>query len=292
MRLLWFSLLLFAFSLGGCAHDPAVAPRADALGIAPTVVSSIDPGSADPGQKPSPPSVMPDDPEIEDEYDEDDTEGVESREKEEGATIADPLEPFNRAMFHFNDKLYFWVLKPVAQAYQTVVPEEARLGVKNFFTNLAFPVRFVNSLLQAEFVGAATEVGRFILNTIWGVGGLFDVASLEGIDLPKREKDLGQTLGVYGVGQGFFINWPILGPSSPRDTVGYVGDFFLSPLTYGDWWYTTGIKAVDKVNDVSFRIGDYEALKEASIDPYVAIRDAYVQYRLGRINKAKSDPPR
>jgi phospholipid-binding lipoprotein MlaA len=86
------------------------------------------------------------------------------------------LEPFNRAMFHFNDKLYFWVLKPVAQGYQKVVPEAPRVGVNNFFSNLKFPIRFVSSLLQADFSGAATELGRFAVNTIWS-GGLLDPAS-------------------------------------------------------------------------------------------------------------------
>ena len=131
-----------------------------------------------------------------------------------------PLEPFNRAMYHFNDKLYFWLLKPVAQGYGKVVPEAARVGVSNFFANLAFPIRFVNCLLQANFEGAAAELGRFTVNTLWGVGGFLDPASSKDINLSKQDEDFGQTLGAYGLGQGFFINWPIFGPSSPRDTVG------------------------------------------------------------------------
>ena len=210
---------------------------------------------------------------------------------EERAEIADPLEPFNRAMYHFNDKLYFWVLKPVAQGYRKVVPENARVSVGNFFSNLTFPIRFVNCLLQANFGGAASELGRFMVNTICGIGGFLDIASSKSINLLKQDEDFGQTLGVYGLGHGFYITWPLLGPSSPRDTVGLVGDLFLNPFSYlNPWGIPAGIKAYDRVNDTSLRIGDYESLKEAAIDPYVAIRDAYVQYRQKKV-KARGLKP-
>ena len=201
--------------------------------------------------------------------------------------IADPLEPFNRAMYHFNDKLYFWVLKPVAQGYKAIVPEVARIGVGNFFTNIAFPIRFVNCLLQANFKGAAGRSAVSCSIRSGGSGGFLDPASHEDVGLAKQDEDFGQTLGVYGVGQGFYINWPILGPSSPRDTLGTVGDYFTHPLFYydGPWLIPWGLWAYDKVNDTSLRIGDYESLKEAAIDPYVAIRDAYVQYRLNKVKE-------
>ena len=138
---------------------------------------------------------------------------------EERVTIADPIEPFNRAMHHFNDKMYFWLLKPVAQGYKAVVPEPARISVKNFFSNLGYPARFLSCLLQADFCGAATETGRFTINTLWGIGGLLDPAAGKELDLQKQDTDLGQTLGVYGVGHGFYIVWPFFGPSSPRDSV-------------------------------------------------------------------------
>ena len=203
---------------------------------------------------------------------------------EAGAKIADPLEPFNRAMYQFNDKLYFWLLKPVAQGYREVVPEPARVGVQNFFANLSFPVRFVNCLLQANFSGAAAEVGRFLVNTLWGIGGLLDPASGGEIRLAKQDKDFGQTLGSYGLGHGFFIIWPVLGPSSPRDTVGLIGDYFLKPLSYvNSTEAMLGINAYERVNDTSLRIGDYESLKGAAVDPYVAVRDAYLQYRLNKV---------
>jgi phospholipid-binding lipoprotein MlaA len=211
--------------------------------------------------------------------------------EEEEATIADPLEPFNRAMFHFNDKLYFWALKPVAQGYNWVVPEKARVSVKNFFTNLAFPVRFVSCLLQADFKGAAAEFGRFAVNTIWGVGGLLDPSSSEQLNLPKGDADLGETLGVYGLGQGFYLVWPVLGPSSARDSVGIVGDFFLYPVSYiRPWPVWLGVRTYEEVNDASLRIGDYESLKQAAIDPYLALRDAYRQYRQKKVEARRGIP--
>jgi phospholipid-binding lipoprotein MlaA len=216
-----------------------------------------------------------------------DSGGLDSEDEEmeqQPITIADPLEPFNRAMFQFNDKLYFWVLKPVAQGYNKIMPEGVRISVRNFFSNVTFPIRFVNCLLQANFDGAAIELSRFTVNTLLGIGGLFDPASSKEMKLVKQDEDFGQTLGVYGVGQGIFLTWPFLGPSTPRDTVGSVGDWFLDPATYLTPWYAPyGVKTYDRVNEVSLRIGDYEALKEAAIDPYLALRDAYLQYRQKKV---------
>lgn len=218
-------------------------------------------------------------------------EGGPIGEEKEVTKIPDPLEPFNRAMFDFNDKLYFWVLKPVAQGYNQVVPEPARVGVKNFFSNLRFPIRFVSSLLQGDIKGAATQLGRFLVNTIWGVGGFLDPSSSEQLNIPKQDPDLGQTLGIYGVGQGLYLVWPILGPSSARDSVGIAGDYFLYPISYIDPWYDwLAVRAYEEVNDASLSIGDYESLKDAAIDPYVAVRDAYHQYRLKKVEAGRGQP--
>jgi len=218
-------------------------------------------------------------------------EYVEEEKTPEKAVIADPLEPFNRAMYHFNDKLYFWALKPVAQGYGKIVPEVARVGVRNFFSNIASPIRIVNCVLQARFVDAVKELGRFAVNTVWGIGGLMDLASDNAVNLPKQDADFGQTLGVYGLGQGFYIHWPIFGPSSPRDTVGLIGDMYLHPSTYlFETDVLIGIKAYERVNSTSLSIGDYESLKDAAVDPYVAIRDAYVQYRLKKIKTGGGKP--
>jgi phospholipid-binding lipoprotein MlaA len=200
--------------------------------------------------------------------------------------LSDVLEPVNRFFFQFNDRLYFWFLKPVARGYKAVVPEPARVGVRNFFYNLAFPIRFVNCLLQGKVDGAANELGFFMVNTVFGVGGFLDVLPDE-VKLKRQNEDLGQTLGRYGVGPGFYIVWPILGPSTARDSVGMAGDGFLNPLNYliSDVWYNAGIRTYSTVNETSLRIGEYEALKRAAIDPYIALRNAYHQNRLSLIKE-------
>jgi phospholipid-binding lipoprotein MlaA len=228
---------------------------------------------------------------FDEEYTDDDDYADNGKAKEERVTIADPIEPFNRAMHTFNDRLYFWLLKPAARGYNVVVPEPARISAKNFFTNLAYPARLVSCLLQTDFAGAAEETGRFAVNTIWGIGGLMDPAAGGELNLQKQDTDLGQTLGVYGVGHGFYIVWPVYGPSSPRDTVSLLGDNFLYPPSYISPWYVNrGVWAYEKLNYASLRIGDYESLIGAAIDPYIAIRDAYIQYRVKDIKarRAKS----
>lgn len=198
--------------------------------------------------------------------------------------VSDPLEPVNRAFFVFNDKLYFWVLKPVSWGYVKVMPQPARRGVNNFFSNIATPVRLVNCTLQAEFKGAWVELERFAINTTLGVAGFGDPAR-NWWSLEKRPADLGQTLGRYGLGSALYIDWPIIGPSCARDTVGYVGDLFLDPVNYlvPNLDYNLGIKSYDVVNGTSLRDGEYEEFKKAAIDPYVSLRDAYYQYRRGFI---------
>jgi phospholipid-binding lipoprotein MlaA len=196
--------------------------------------------------------------------------------------IADPIEPWNRAMYHVNDKLYFWLLKPAAKGYKYVVPEDVRGIFSNFYKNLKAPIRIVNNFLQGKPGYAGLELARFLINSTVGVGGLKDCAK-ECFGINGRDAEFGQTLGKYGVGFGFYIVWPVLGPSSPRDTVGLVGDRMLTPTTYlsAEWMSpeSTGLFVHEKINYTSFHIGDYEAIKGAAIDPYIAMRDAYVQYR-------------
>jgi phospholipid-binding lipoprotein MlaA len=202
-------------------------------------------------------------------------------------TIADPLEPVNRAFFHFNDKLYFWVFKPVATGYKTIIPEDGRVGVRNFFSNFTTPVRLVNCLLQARFKGAGNETLRFLINTTYGFVGLLDTAKKE-FKIEKQEADFGQTLGVWGMGPAFYINWPILGPSTLRETVGYVGDTFLDVRTYLPSRFlivNASAWVLDKVNETSLALGEYESLKKAALDPYIAVREAYYQYRQNKIKR-------
>jgi phospholipid-binding lipoprotein MlaA len=196
--------------------------------------------------------------------------------------IADPIEPWNRAMYHMNDKLYFWLFKPVAKGYRNVVPEDVRGIFSNFYENLKAPIRIVNNFLQGKPRYAGLELFRFLINSSIGVGGLRDCAK-ECFGINGRGADFGQTLGKYGVDFGFYIVWPLFGPSSPRDTVGLLADLALTPTTYlGSQPISpesTGSSIHEKINYTSFHIGDYEALKAAAIDPYIAMRDAYVQFR-------------
>ena len=206
----------------------------------------------------------------------------------EGPRIADPIEPWNRAMYHFNDKLYFWALKPAAQGYGYIVPEDIRGLINNFYINLRAPIRIVNNLLQGKPGYAGLELARFLINSTVGVGGLRDCAK-ECFGVTGRDADFGQTLGKYGVGQGFYIVWPFLGPNSARDSVGFVGNWYLMPTAYVIWPESAKDSLINPlsvilyahymVNDTSFHIGDYETFKAAAIDPYVAMRDAYAQNR-------------
>ncbi len=201
--------------------------------------------------------------------------------EEEANGIADPLEPLNRVFFQVNDKLYFWVLKPVATGYKHTVAEDIRISVRDFFYNLLSPVRIINNLLQGKVKESGTETARFLINTTLGVAGFGDPAKNQ-FGLDSSEEDFGQTLGKYGVGEGIYIVWPVFGPSNIRDTLGMGGDFFMSPLTYISQASTTGglvAKGTERVNDTSLKLGDYEQFKESSFDPYLALRDAYRQYR-------------
>lgn len=196
-------------------------------------------------------------------------------------TIPDPLEPFNRAMFRVNDTLYFWVLKPTAEGYSALVPERARIGVRRFFSNVATPVRLLNALLQLKLKDAGIELSRFVINTTLGVAGFMDPAR-DKWKLFQHEEDVGQTMGFYGVGPGFYIHWPFFGPSSLRGTVGLVGDLLLNPTSYlfpNDRLATVGVSVYGSTNEVSLEIGSYEGIKEAALDPYLFTRDAYHQHR-------------
>ena len=196
--------------------------------------------------------------------------------------VYDPIRPFNTAMYHFNDKLYFWVLKPVSTGYKYAIPEEFRGLFLNFYENLKAPVRIINNLLQGDLKHAGTEFASLLINTTVGVGGLRNCAQ-ECFGIPRDDADFGQTLGKWGFGYGFYLVLPFLGPSNVRDTVGFLGDYPLKPTSYlGPEYlneYSVGLFVHDRINYTSFHLGEYEALKNAAVDPYVAIRDAYMQYR-------------
>jgi phospholipid-binding lipoprotein MlaA len=215
------------------------------------------------------------------EFDDEDFDLLEDELEKQAIEIADPLEGLNRVMYAFNDVFYVYV----GGAYKAVVPEPARIGIRNFFYNISTPVRFVNCLLQGKGNDAGKELDRFVINTTIGVLGIGDPARYR-YDLELKDEDLGQTLAVYGVGNGFYLVLPLAGPSTLRDTGGKVGDLFLRPFFYLD---STCVKAaiysVRQTNLSSFYIDDYEALKASAIDPYIAMREAYIQYRQKKVQE-------
>ncbi|MFM9879216.1 MAG: VacJ family lipoprotein [Burkholderiaceae bacterium] len=190
----------------------------------------------------------------------------------------DPYEPYNRSMFRFNERVDAAVVKPVAQVYQDVVPPLARDGVRNFFTNLTEPWSLVNNVLQLKIQQAGETSIRFGVNTIFGLGGLLDIASELGID--RHPEDFGQTLGHYRVVTGPYLVLPLLGPSTLRDTLALGVD--------------SAGSVVANVNDVAVRNTAYvlkgvqvradllrvgAVLDEASLDKYSFTRDAHMQRR-------------
>lgn len=206
-------------------------------------------------------------------------------EEKAAPTIADPIEPVNRALYVFNDKAYFWVMKPLAQGYSFFVPQAIRVSVRNAFSNIGTPARFANNLLQGEFRDSGVELLRLLINSTMGIGGLFDAAR-NIFHIEKKEEDLGLTLGTYRLGHGMYLMLPILGPSSVRDGLGLAGDAFLDPINYlGDLEVVLGVQGGKGENELSLSIGDYEDLKKGALDPYIAVRDAYIQRRAKGLEK-------
>ncbi len=271
-------LILTLLMLSGCAHRAQ--PMAPVKGEAPVAEFQTPPSTAPATE------LTESDETTTDQFDDSFADDFEASFEEDRVTVADPLEPVNRAIFAFNDKLYFWVFKPVTQAFKAVVPEEIRTTTGNALDNIKAPVRIANSLLQGKFKRAGTEFGRFFINSTAGVLGFGDpAAGYPALDHDRE--DLGQTLAVWGVKDGIYLVLPFLGPSTLRDVVGKVGDIYFNPLTYGleETSESLGVKAYETVNELSFRLGQYEAFKEGSLDPYVFMKNAYLQIRQEKIAK-------
>ncbi len=261
--------LLAAFTLMGCAakhgEERAEHPAAQ------LVEAKEAPADATPA-----PASPVSDAEFED-YDDD-----------EVATISDPLEGWNRFWFGFNDIMLLKIAKPVYTGYTYIAPEPVRTGISNVFRNAQTPIRFINCVLQGRFGEAWIELGRFIVNSTAGFGGVFDVAkqSKPKIPVDTRDADFGQTLGVWGFGEGIYLVWPFVGPSTVRDTVGLAGDWAASPL----FWTAEPVGPLEpepalaaslgfRFNDMGTVISTYETLTKSAVEPYIAARDAYVKYR-------------
>jgi len=221
----------------------------------------------------------------------DDAGGAKGASPEQQDLSSDPLEGFNRTMYRFNDKFDRYLAKPVAKGYRFILPEFARQGVSNFFSNLHDPVIMVNDLLQAKFVNAASDLGRFLVNSTIGIAGLLDVASPMGLD--KHDEDFGQTLAVWGVGEGPYLVLPILGPSTVRDSVALVPDWELYPINY---WVDSGTRdkliVVEFVNRRAQLLDAGDILEQAAgEDPYVFVREAYFQHRRNQTYDGNTPAP-
>lgn len=208
----------------------------------------------------------------------------------------DPLEPLNRGIFGFNNVVDLFILRPAAGFYRGLTPPPVQTGVTNFLRNMKSPVVLINDLLQGEFERAGITVARFFINTIGGVGGLYDLASE--FDLEYHGEDFGQTLAVWGVPDGPFLMLPLIGPSNPRDAVGLAVDTFIfDPFT---WWVRVNPDDRDifqyarfGLTAVSERARNYDELEDirkSSLDPYATFRSLYRQYRRGQINQGRAEP--
>ena len=221
-----------------------------------------------------------------------------------GGEEYDPWEPVNTKIFEFNRQVDRWVLKPAAQGYNAVVPNPVQIGISNLFYNIRFPSRLINNLAQGKLSGAGTEVGRFLLNSTFGLGGLVDVAKY--MNITTSEEDTGQTLGYYGVKPGPYVVLPFLPPFTLRDLVGYVGDIALNPI---NWMVfpmievngipslvahhnrTTssiaqiGGRVEEILNDRSLNLEKFQGVEEATLDLYTAVKNAYIQKRRNAIRE-------
>jgi phospholipid-binding lipoprotein MlaA len=206
----------------------------------------------------------------------------------------DPLEPFNRAVYRFNSDFDKAFLQPAARGYQAITPDPVERGVTNFFGNLADVTSVINNILQFKMSRAGSDVGRLFINSTVGVLGFVDVAT--NVGLPSYKEDFGQTLGYWGLDSGAFVMLPLLGPSSVRDAFGEAGDIFTDPLFNLDplfniredhvYWGLVALRAVDRRAGY---LATGEILEEAALDPYILLRDAYLQRRHYRVHDG--NPP-
>ena len=206
----------------------------------------------------------------------------------EATFVKDPIQPFNRSIFTFNDKVYYYFFRPLSNGYKAVVPEIARLGVRNFFMNIRTPGRLLNCLFQGKIEAANDEWLRLIINSTIGGAGFSDPAK-KYFKLDIHDEDFGQTLGKHNFGAGAFIEIPLFGPSNVRDGIGLLVDLALDPITYLMFvspFASTGANTYNTLNEVSIDKGEtYESLVEMAIDPYIAIQDAYTQNRMKKIRE-------
>ena len=198
----------------------------------------------------------------------------------------DPFESHNRFMFNLNNALYDYFGKHVAKGYRFTVPYDVRVMINNIITNGTMPVRLLSSLLQGDLDKSGRVIGRFLINSTVGIGGIFDVAD-QGFNIKPANENMTQTLGYYDVPSGPYLVLPILGPSSVRNLLGRTADVFVSPtfLLSAPFAVSSGIAAVKKTNETSFLIKTHQDLRENSVDEYTSVKDLYQQYHYFLINE-------
>ncbi|WP_213300861.1 MlaA family lipoprotein [Paraburkholderia sacchari] len=203
----------------------------------------------------------------------------------------DPFEPANRAIFTFNDKLDTYIAQPIAKGYQKVTPKPLRQAITNFFSNLGDASNFANNLLQLKITDATQDLMRMAINSTFGLGGLIDFATLAG--LPKHHQDFGLTLGHYGVPAGPYLVLPLFGPSDVRDGIGMGVDVKFNVINYFQPAVRNPFYIMQFVSARSDLLGATDLLKQAALDPYSFVRDAYSQQRQSLIRGSQSNnaPP-
>jgi len=204
----------------------------------------------------------------------------------------DPLKNYNHIMTQINDTLFISLVNPISKGYAYITPKALQLGIMHFIYNIEFPIRFTNNLLQGKFQNSVDELERFLVNTTVGIGGLFDPASTY-MNLPTHNEDFGQTLGYYGVGAGYHVVLPFLGPSNLRDIIGLLADGYTSPLIYQsnlkkyklpqNYVQSMGIYSLKMINKNAQNLGAYESLKKDAIDLYPFLKEIYEQKRTADI---------
>ena len=198
---------------------------------------------------------------------------------EDGTGDYDPWENFNDPVFRFNYKVDKYVIKQVAKGYDVIIGDGEKLLLKNVFDNVAFPKRFVNSLLQGKLKSAGREIARFLINTTLGGAGMTDVAKYQ-FGIEKSDEDTGQTFATWGWSQSRYFVLPLLSPLTVRDTVGYVFDLALDPVNYFIP-FAGGLGRVteERLNDRAMNLDTFEAVEEGTLDLYSAVRNAYLKKR-------------
>ena len=281
---------ILAIGTGGCAGETKRVVKSDSVAGA-AVSANQTAASVDP--------LTSDTEEVFDEFGYDPFEEPESEKLEE----YDPWESYNVLAFEFNYQFDKYILKPAAKGYNFIMPTEVQRSINNFFQNLRFAPRFFNNIFQAKFKGAGIELGRFLVNSTLGVGGLFDPAGIM-FDMETPLEDTGQTLGVYGTPPGPYLVLPFLGSFTARDAVGFAGDTFLDPF---NWLVlpiievadaprlvqhdTTiqliqfGLKVEDTVNLRSLNLEKFQGVEEGTLDLYGAVRNGYLQQRAREITR-------